>query len=93
MGNIRERKKYCWKEIYRERVYLIIILKEYDNGKFVFPEGFDSGKRLKDMLEDEVDEKFYVNTPKARELIEQLIQDGKLEKPVSNTVRAGGEGV
>lgn len=77
----------------RERVYLIIILKEYDNGKFVFPEGFDNGKRLKDMLEDEVDEKFYVNTPKARELIEQLIQDGKLEKPVSNTVRAGGEGV
>ncbi len=61
----------------RERVYLIIILKEYDNGKFVFPEGFDNGKRLKDMLEDEVDEKFYVNTPKARELIEQPGRGGR----------------
>lgn len=77
----------------RERVYLIIILKEYDNGKFVFPEGFDNGKRLKDILEDEVDEKFYINTPKAKELIEELIESGKLEKTISNTIRAGGEQV
>lgn len=73
----------------RERVYLLIILKEFDNGKFEFPNGFDNGKRLKDILEDEVDEKFYINTPKAKELIEELIQSGKLEKDVSNTVRAG----
>jgi len=77
----------------RERVYLIIIQKEYDNGKFVFPEGFDNGKRLKDVLEDEVDEKFYINTPKAKDLIDELIVNGKLEKPISNTVRAGGEEV
>lgn len=77
----------------RERVYLIIILKEYDNGKFVFPEGFDNGKRLKDVLEDEVDEKFYINTPKAKELIKELVESGKLDKTVSNTVRAGGEQV
>ena len=76
----------------RERVYLIIIQKEYDNGKFVFPEGFDNGKRLKDVLEDEVDEKFYINTPKAKDLIDELIANGKLEKPISNTVRAGGRG-
>lgn len=77
----------------RERVYLIIVLKEYDNGKFVFPEGFDNGKRLKDVLEDEVDEKFYINTPKTKELIEELVQSGKLDKAISNTVRAGGEQV
>lgn len=75
----------------RERVYLIIVLKELDNGKFVFPEGFDNGKRLKDVLEDEVDEKYYINTPKAQELIDDLISSGKLDKHVSNTVRAGGE--
>ena len=73
----------------RERVYLLIILREFDNGKFVFPEGFDNGKRLKDILEDEVDEKFYINTPKAKELIKDLIQSGKLDKEISNTVRAG----
>lgn len=74
----------------RERVYLIIILKEFDNGQFKFPEGFDNGKRLKDVLEDEVDEKYYINTPKAKELIDDLISSGKLEKDISNTVRAGG---
>jgi DNA (cytosine-5)-methyltransferase 1 len=74
----------------RERVYLIIILKEFDNGLFKFPEPFDNGLRLKDMLEDEVDKKYYINTPKARELIENLIASGKLEKAVSNAIRAGG---
>lgn len=77
----------------RERVYLIIILKELDNGKFAFPTGFESDICLKDVLEDEVDEKYYVNTPKAKELIDDLIQSGKLYKDVSNTVRAGGEEV
>ena len=76
----------------RERVYLIIILKEYDNGKFKFPEPFDNGIRLKDILEDEVDEKFYINTPKAKELIDELIESGKLDKTISNTVRSGGRG-
>lgn len=76
----------------RERVYLIIILKEFDNGKFKFPEGFDNGIRLKDMLEDEVEEKYYINTPKAQELIDDLIKTGKLDKTISNTVRAGGRG-
>lgn len=76
----------------RERVYLIIIQKELDNGKFVFPDGFDNGKRLKDMLEPEVDDKYYINTPKAKELIENLIKEGKLpEKDYSNTVRRGAE--
>lgn len=75
----------------RERVYLIIIKKDFDNGKFTFPEGFDNGLRLKDILEDEVDEKFYINTPKAKELIDDLILSGKLNKDVSNTVRGGAE--
>lgn len=76
----------------RERVFLIIIKKELDNGKFKFPKPFDSGLRLKDMLEYEVDEKYYVNTPKAKELIQELIESGKLDKEISNTVRGGGRG-
>ena len=75
----------------RERVYLIIILKEYDNGLFRFPEGFESGIRLKDILEDDVDEKYYVNTPKAKELLNDLVESGKLDKPVSNAIRGGAE--
>lgn len=75
----------------RERVYLIIILKELDNGKFKFPQPFESSIRLKDILEDEVDEKYYINTPTAQKLIDDLIESGKLDKEISNTVRAGGE--
>lgn len=45
----------------RERVYLLFIKKDLDNGKFKFPEPFDNGLRLKDLLEDEVDEKFYLS--------------------------------
>lgn len=75
----------------RERVYLIIIQKEFDNGKFKFPIGFESDICLKDVLEEDVDEKYYVNTPKAKQLIDDLIQSGKLDKTVSNTVRGGAE--
>lgn len=45
----------------RERVYLIFIKKDLDNGKFKFPEPFDNGIRLKDMLEDIVDKKYYLS--------------------------------
>lgn len=76
----------------RERVYLILIKRELDNGQFVFPNGFDSDIKLKDMLEDEVDEKYYIDTQKARDLIQELVVSGKLDKEASNTVRAGGRG-
>lgn len=76
----------------RERVYLIIILKEYDNGLFEWPEPFDNGLRLNDMLDDEVDESYYVNTERAKQLVDELISSGKLEKSVSNAVRGGGHG-
>lgn len=56
----------------RERVYLIFIKKELDNGKFVFPEGFDNGIRLKDVLEDEVDEKYYISNDKTQKFLENL---------------------
>lgn len=45
----------------RERVYLIFIKKDLDNGKFKFPEPFDNGVKLKDLLEDVVDQKYYLS--------------------------------
>ena len=75
----------------RERVYVIIVQKELDNGKFVCPEPFDNGIRLKDVLEPKVDEKFYVNTPAAEKLIAELVDSGRLVKAISNTVRTGGQ--
>jgi site-specific DNA-cytosine methylase len=46
----------------RERVFIVSIRKDIDNGTFKFPEGFPLELRLKDMLEDEVDEKFYLSS-------------------------------
>lgn len=45
----------------RERVFIISIRKDVDNGKFEFPEPFDNGLRLKDLLEGEVDDKYYIS--------------------------------
>lgn len=56
----------------RERVYLIFIKKELDNGKFKYPEPFDNGVRLKDILDDEVDEKFYISKDKVQRFLTNL---------------------
>ena len=45
----------------RERVFIVSIRKDCDTGVFEFPEPYDLKLRLKDMLEDEVDEKFYLS--------------------------------
>lgn len=71
----------------RERLYLVIILKQYDNGLFEFPEGFNNGKRLIDVLDDNVDEKYYVNTLNAKQLLCELVDEGKLpDRQTSKTL-------
>ena len=45
----------------RERVFIIAIRKDIDNGTFNFPQPFDTGVRLKDVLEENVDEKYYLS--------------------------------
>lgn len=64
----------------RERVYLIFIRKDLDNGQFKFPEPFDNGIRLKDILEDKVDEKFYLSDDKAQKFLSNFNQS---ELPVT----------
>ena len=45
----------------RERVFIVSIRKDIDTGYFKFPEGFPLELRLKDLLESEVDEKYYIS--------------------------------
>lgn len=73
----------------RERVYLIFIRKDLDNGKFKFPEPFDNGLRLKDMLEDEVDEKFYISDDKVKRLVTNLNDSNSLLYDPSQVKREG----
>lgn len=62
----------------RKRVFSISIRKDVDNDKFEFPQPFDAGIRLKDILLDDVDEKYYIKNEKAQALIDELIKNGSL---------------
>ena len=45
----------------RERVFLLSIRNDVDNGDFVFPEEFELSTFLKDVLEENVDDKYYLS--------------------------------
>ena len=53
----------------RERVYTISIRKDIDNESFKFPNKEELKLRLKDILEDEVDEKYYLDNAKIEKII------------------------
>jgi site-specific DNA-cytosine methylase len=71
--------KTCGVPQNRERIFALSIRKDIDTGKFTFPLPFDSGLRLKDILEKNVDEKYYINTERASNLIQQLVDKGQLK--------------
>ena len=68
----------------RERVFAISIRKDIDNGKFEFPQPFDNGVRLKDVLEDNVDEKYYLSEDIQNRLI---LTDETLTKNIIGTTK------
>lgn len=69
----------------RERVFVVSIRKDVDTKGYKFPSPVPLQKRLKDMLEPCVDEKYYLGADKVEELTTQI-----KEKEVSNTIRCGG---
>jgi len=56
----------------RERVYLILIKKELDNGKFQFPEPLNIYTALRDVLDEKADEKYYLPQEKVNRLITDM---------------------
>lgn len=69
----------------RERILIVSIRKDIDTGIFQFPQPVELKLKLKDLLEDEVDDRYYVDPEKVKQLLPQL-----QEKQISNTVRGGG---
>ena len=69
----------------RERVYLLFIQKDLDNGKFQFPNSIPLTKRLNDVLDQNVDEKYYLNSNKAEELVQNLIDRQGISGIISQT--------
>ena len=87
----------------RERIFIISIRKDVDTGTFTFPEKQELKLRVKDMLEPVVDEKYYIDNERSRNLIRQItakfdlgggiaVSDGTIKDPkvkdVSNTIKA-----
>lgn len=53
----------------RERVFAVSIGKDIDTKQFEFMKPFDLGLRLRDFLDDEVDEKYYISREKVEKLL------------------------
>ena len=73
----------------RERTFMVSILGEY---YYKFPKPIPLTKTMKDYLEDEVDEKYYINNEKAQKLIRSLIDNGTLNGCIGN-VNPSGNGI
>lgn len=67
----------------RERVFAVSIL---GGGQYLFPNPIKLEKRLKDVLESNVDEKYYISQDKVDKLAINM------NKEISNTIRCGGNG-
>lgn len=84
----------------RERVFIVSIRKDIDKGSFVFPEKQPLVLRLKDILDEEVEEKFYLSEANLKWLKEhndrhEAKGTGFLWKPkdgddIASTLRANG---
>lgn len=56
----------------RERVFVMSIRKDIDAHGFTFPKPFDIGVRLKDILEESVDDKYYLPNEKVKEFLKTI---------------------
>ena len=82
--------KYCGVPQHRDRVFALSVRKDIDNGRFEFPLPFDNGVRLKHILDPHVDEKYYINTVKSQQMIDDLILNGKLTDDDVNDLKCLG---
>lgn len=59
----------------RERVFMVSILGEHE--EFTFPKGFDNGTRLKHVLEETVEDKYYISQDKVDRLMANI--EGRID--------------
>lgn len=69
---------------HRERVYTVSIRKDIDNG-YKFPEPMELKLRLKDVLEDEVEEKYYLSD----KMLNFFYKNEQIQKEKGNGFRFG----
>ena len=59
----------------RDRCFMVSILEDWN---YKFPQPIPLTKTMKDYLEEDVDEKYYINNEKAQKLIDKLLSDGTI---------------
>lgn len=70
----------------RNRTIVVSFLGEYS---FKFPKPYKLNKLMRDYLEDDVPEKYYLHSEKAKELIDKLVEGGKIAQTDRQTDRHG----
>lgn len=74
----------------RERVFVVSIRKDIDNRSFKFPQQRENRTALIDIIEKNVEDKYYVNTERADDLVSNVILGDNLPKEkINNIVQVG----
>ena len=81
----------------RERVFIVSIRKDIDNNTFEFPKPYCLEKKLKNFLEANVDEKYYLSDDQILKIVSWKAHQKPLEKVLGNksivpTITARGAG-
>ena len=69
---------------HRERTFMVSLLGNYN---FKFPKTINLRYSMADYLEDIVDEKYYINSEKALNLIQELVDNGTLASTIPTNER------
>src|SRR5699024_1497102 len=72
----------------RERVFMVSILGEHE--PYVFPKPIKLEKRLKDVLEDEVDERYYLDDERAQQLIATMTDEKDMNGVIEPEIKQVG---
>lgn len=70
----------------RNRCFMISILNASESD-YRFPDSFELNKVMKDYLDQDVEEKFYINNDRAHQLIEKLLDNGTIPDPNSEEAK------
>lgn len=73
----------------RERVFTISIKKDIDKGSFCFPDKQELSLKLKDLLEDEVEDKYYLSEKLVNNLSKQEVYKSDISIPIKNGTKKG----
>ena len=72
--------KFCGVPQNRERIFAVYVRNDLDFSTFEFPKEFDTGIRLKDILEDSVDESYYIRNEKATKVLNEILSTKELNE-------------